>query len=1047
MSKTRDMSNLLNSTPSDVDATKLDSLDSSQFVRSDADDSISGDLTLSGDVTSTGDITTTGTVSGTIDYGDLINLPDPTVTLTGFASGSGTLTDLGNVSITTTRTTAPTFTFTGDVTGSKTITTDSPSITLSYDTTAFTNKLLSVDGSGSNLDADKLDGEHGSHYLDYDNFTNTTALMAEITANDGPGSDLNADKLDGEHGSHYLDYDNFTNVPTSITDFSITDGVAGQYLGTDGNGNFAFSAVDPGDSLNAAFLDNIDSSQFVRSDTDDSLVGNYDITGTLDVVGNVDFTGTLDVSSTITGDLTGDVTGDVTGNVTGNVTGDVTGDVTSDVVTVNETVELAAQSAHPSFSEGRLWYDNIHKTLNYYSDVSDVIHEIGIEEHQRVYNNTGSTISKGKPLYFSGNYTSGDIDVPTVGLANATDVNKYNAQGLAAGDIANNSYGYCIIAGQIDGLDTSALTAGSNFFVGLTDGAVQNASPTYPNFPMCLGWVVNSDASDGVLLVNQQNHSVNSFRVRTSAHIGTDLRVDGNLTVAGTQTTVSTNDVTAGAAMYRLNEGNAIGESGTTFSGTGLDDAFFSGHFTGTTSTTYYVRIDSVGGGTNGVDTFEVSTDNFVTTLSTDNDITGSAQSIHSADNISVEFGATTGHTLNDTWTGTAAPVDVDTGLWSNRNTGSSGVGYTHMGLFYDTSEDKWTFVDEYDPTPDGTINTSHASYQKATVVAETFEGDLTGDVTGDVTGDLTGNVTGDVTGDLTGDVTAGTITTTGNIGIKQSNPTTLLYIGDGSESNVPITLSSSTGGTAEFRHTSSSGEFKFTNGNGSNEHVRIDSSGRLLVGTTSNNGAGGGTIVAGDAAATAGGVALQVRYAADDSLVNYGSQYSSGDALIGYGVASSQTTANTFISTADNSNFSRGALTVGDQLRFFQASSQTTTKGSNVTMTERFRVEADGDAHFDGDVTAFSTTVSDVRLKDDIQVIDNPLEKLNQLNGYTFNYTKDNRESAGILAQEVENVLPSAVSTKKLAFNDDKEYKTVEYNQLIGLLIEAVKELDKKID
>ena len=75
---------------------------------------------------------------------------------------------------------------------------------------------------------------------------------------------------------------------------------------------------------------------------------------------------------------------------------------------------------------------------------------------------------------------------------------------------------------------------------------------------MCLGWVVNSDATNGVLLVNQQNHSVNSFRVRTSAHIGTDLRVDGNLTVIGSSTTTSTSDVTTGTTMFRLNEGDAI---------------------------------------------------------------------------------------------------------------------------------------------------------------------------------------------------------------------------------------------------------------------------------------------------------------------------------------------------------------------------------------------------------------------------------------------------------------------------------------------------------
>ena len=393
----------------------------------------------------------------------------------------------------------------------------------------------------------------------------------------------------------------------------------------------------------------------------------------------------------------------------------------------------------PSESEGRLFYDSTTKTFAYNSDVSGVTHELGIEEHQRVYNNTGSTIGKGKPLYFAGNYVSGSIDVPTVGLADATDINAYNAQGLAAHDIANNSYGYCIIAGQLHGVDTSGLSAGTNFFVGLTPGAVQNASPVYPNFPMCLGWVVNSDATNGVLLVNQQNHSVRSFRVQTSAHIGADLQVDGDLTVIGTTTSVSTADVTAGAPFYRANEGDSIGEAGTTFVGTGLDDAFFAGHFTGTTNTTYYVKIDSVG----TPDTFAVSLDDFTTTISTGNAITGNPQLIHSADNISVEFGATTGHTLNDKWEGTAGPTNVDTGFFSNRNTGTTGVGYTHIGMYFDVTDAKWKFLDEYDPVPQGSIDPTDPSYSLGTVAASTFEGALVGNVTGNVTGDVTGIVTG----------------------------------------------------------------------------------------------------------------------------------------------------------------------------------------------------------------------------------------------------------------------------------------------------------------
>lgn len=418
-----------------------------------------------------------------------------------------------------------------------------------------------------------------------------------------------------------------------------------------------------------------------------------------------------------------------------------TDDVTfnsSTITTYNDFTPISG--ANPSAQEGRIFYDDDLKTLAYYSDVSGVTHEIGIEEHQRVYNDTGSTIPKGAPLYFQSNYVSGTIDVPKVGLADATSQAAYNAQGLAAADIPDGSYGYCIIAGQLHGVDTSSLFAGTNFFVGLTPGTWQNQSPLYPNYPMCLGWVVKSHATDGILLVNQQNHSVNSFRVQTSAHIGNNLQVDGDLTVLGTTTSVSTADVTAGAPFYRANEGDAIGEAGTTFTGTGLDDAFFAGHFTGTTATTYYVKIDSVG----TPDTFAVSTDNFVTTISTGNAITGSEQMIHSADNISVTFGATTGHTLNDVWTGTASPVNVDSGFFTNFNTGNTGTGYTHTGFFYDASEAKWTLLSEYDPVPAGVIDLADASATLGTIKAGTFEGDLNGNIPNAVTigGGITANST-----------------------------------------------------------------------------------------------------------------------------------------------------------------------------------------------------------------------------------------------------------------------------------------------------------------
>ncbi len=115
----------------------------------------------------------------------------------------------------------------------------------------------------------------------------------------------------------------------------------------------------------------------------------------------------------------------------------------------------------------------------------------------------------------------------------------------------------------------------------------------------------------------------------------------------------------------------------------------------------------------------------------------------------------------------------------------------------------------------------------------------------------------------------------------------------------------------------------------------------------------------------------------------------------------------------------------------------------------EDMRLTDGGDLHVDANIIGYSTTISDQRLKHDINKIDNALDKVMQINGYTFTYNDDGKHSAGVIAQEIENVLPSAVESKKLAFTGQEgvEYKTVQYDQLTGLLIEAIKDLKAEIE
>ena len=109
-----------------------------------------------------------------------------------------------------------------------------------------------------------------------------------------------------------------------------------------------------------------------------------------------------------------------------------------------------------------------------------------------------------------------------------------------------------------------------------------------------------------------------------------------------------------------------------------------------------------------------------------------------------------------------------------------------------------------------------------------------------------------------------------------------------------------------------------------------------------------------------------------------------------------------------------------------------------------------DGRIDASNDVVAYST--SDLRLKKYIKNIKNPLEKISKINGVTFEWKKTDDKmkkevhsfegkDVGVLAQELEEVLPEVVATR------DNGYKAVKYEKIVPLLIEAIKEQQKQID
>ena len=112
---------------------------------------------------------------------------------------------------------------------------------------------------------------------------------------------------------------------------------------------------------------------------------------------------------------------------------------------------------------------------------------------------------------------------------------------------------------------------------------------------------------------------------------------------------------------------------------------------------------------------------------------------------------------------------------------------------------------------------------------------------------------------------------------------------------------------------------------------------------------------------------------------------------------------------------------------------------------TQRVELTTAGVLNCGNDVAAFGT-LSDITLKENIKVIENPLDKVKQIRGVNFSYKKDGRKSTGLIAQELEKVLPNAIFTTN-EINDDKEIKAIRYGNVVGLLVEAIKEQQEQIE
>ena len=100
----------------------------------------------------------------------------------------------------------------------------------------------------------------------------------------------------------------------------------------------------------------------------------------------------------------------------------------------------------------------------------------------------------------------------------------------------------------------------------------------------------------------------------------------------------------------------------------------------------------------------------------------------------------------------------------------------------------------------------------------------------------------------------------------------------------------------------------------------------------------------------------------------------------------------------------------------------------------QELTLNSSGDLTATGNVTAYS----DERLKTNIHTVDDALNMVCNMRGVFFE--KDGQPNVGVIAQEMWNVLPEVV-------HDDGEYLSVAYGNIVGVLIEAIKELKSEVE
>ena len=317
-------------------------------------------------------------------------------------------------------------------------------------------------------------------------------------------------------------------------------------------------------------------------------------------------------------------------------------------------------------------------------------------------------------------------------------------------------------------------------------------------------------------------------------------------------------------------------------------------------------------------------------------------------------------------------------------------------------------------------------------------------------------------------------VSSSGNVGIGTVSPSAALHI-NGAALPMVVASTSATELYCEYRYNTSTVVGYIGNGagivassgsstdfgiraqsnliftsSGGTERMRITSGGNVLIGTSTLGAATGTTdlLTIGKSGSSSTGINFT-----DGTSTRWGFIYISNAKTV-YGSFTDIAFESGASATERMRITSAGAINILGS--YFLANSGTGYRFNNQADTfNNFIISDNGNASLRG---ALTQNASDERLKNNIKIIPNAIDKIKQLRGVSFEWNQELYETSrttdiGVIAQDIQKVLPDAVSLAPFdtSFNDytsksGKNYLTVYYEKIIPLLIEGIKEQETKI-